>query len=145
MVQNVNKHDSIDAGIRMRKTRSVEGRDRQPGTVPNQHIDSLNPEIWAPVEQCPRYFSVPTANVQKAASVRNQFGEKLRKTADTSTVDVGFVDLSEHAHLRPTPIILRKKLAKMISIPKVAETITAATRRTRTTGFIGPNPVRFQR
>src|SRR5580692_8436019 len=129
----------------MRKTLPVEGRDPQPGAVPNQDVGSLDPKVRTLVEQCLRQFSVPAANIQQTATGWDQFGQQLRKTADTSAIDAGFMDFAEHAHLRPTPIILKKKLAKMISIPKVAETITAATRRTRTTGFIGPNPVRFHR
>jgi hypothetical protein len=70
----------------------------------------------------------------------DQCGENLRKTADTPAINVGFMDLAEHTHLRATPRILKKKLEKMISTPKVTETITAATRRTTTTGLIAPNP-----
>ena len=145
MVENVDEHDSIEAGLTARKILSVEGLNGQPESVPNQDIDSLYPKIRALVEERSRQFSVATANVQQTATGRDQFGKKLRKTADTPAMDAGFMELAEHTHLRASPRMLRKKLARMVSTPSVIDTIAAATRRTSTTGFIGPNPARFHK
>jgi hypothetical protein len=143
MVEDVDKHDSIDAGLQARKIRSVKSLHGHPGWLPNQDINSFDTKIRTLVEKRSCQFSVTTADVQKTATGWDQCGENLRKTADTPAINVGFVDLAEHTHLRATPTILKKKLEKVISTPKVTETITAATRRTTTTGFIAPNPTRF--
>ncbi len=140
MVENVNEHNSIDAALTMRKTPPIESLNWQPGPVSNQDVHSLDVKVGTLVEDRSRQFSVTTTDLQKITARRYQLREKLRKPADASAVDIGFVEMAEYTHLRPTPIMLKKKLAKMISTPKVVETSTAATRRTITTGSIDPNP-----
>ena len=143
MVENVDKHDSIDASLILREIRSVESLHWHPGSLSNHNVDPRDAKVRALVEESSRQFSVTTANVQETATGRDEFGEKLRKAADPPAKNPASVNLAEQTHLRATPRILRKKLEKVISTPKVIETITAATRRTRTTGFSSPNPVRF--
>ena len=145
VMQNVNQHDPIEAGLAVRKIPSVEGLHGQPDSLPNQHIDSFDAKIRTLVDDRARQFSVATADIEKTAIGRDQIGKKLRKTADTPAVNVRFMELAEHTHFRASPRMLKKKLARMVSTPNVIDTITAATRRTRTTGFIAPNPARFHK
>jgi len=145
VMENVDQHNPIEAGLRVRKIPSVERLYGQPDPLANQDIDALNPKIRTLVEQRSRQFSVAATNIQDTAGGRDQFGEKLRKTADAPAIDMGRVDLAEHTHLRANPRMLKKKLARMVSTPSVIDTIDAATKRTSTTGFMGPNPARFHR
>src|SRR5579859_268958 len=144
-MQNVNQHDSVKADLAVRKILPVEGLHGQPDSLSNQDIDSFDSKIGALVEERSRQFPVAAANVQQTAIGWDQSGKKFRKTADSPTVNISFMELAEHTHFRASPRMLKKKLARIVSTPNVIDTITAATRRTRTTGFIAPNPARFHK
>src|SRR5215831_19393810 len=139
-MEDIDQHDSIEAAVCVRKRFTVELLHGQPQTVSNQHIDAFDPEVCASIKQRSRQFPIATTNVQKAAVGWDDLSEQFRKTADSPWVNVDRMEVSEQSHLRPTPRILKKKLEKIISTPNVRQTTTAATRRTKTTGFVGPNP-----
>ena len=114
VVENIDKHDRVEAGVSVRDMPTIKRLHGDPGFAPDQDIDALNREIRAKAHDEMGDESVTTANVQDtgipgypvcqvgAQHVRSPLGDEMPMGE--------FGD----SHFLPRPIMLTIKLEKIV-------------------------------
>ena len=131
MVQDIDEHDGVKAAVRKGQVHAIKLDNRYFGLESDQHVHALNAQV-GPLSQKQRInMTIATADIKHAAVSWDQWSQQSGQTTNTAGEDPPLVEALQDIHFRDRPKMLRKKLDRTISTPKVSDTMAAATTRTR--------------
>jgi hypothetical protein len=113
MVQDIDKHDRIKAVVLVRKALTVKGLDRNPGSRPDQDVDSLERQIRPLLHEKPGNKAVTATYVQNGSILGKHVSEVGTEHLDPAPGDKVLMDKIGKSHFLLIPIILTIKLEKI--------------------------------
>jgi hypothetical protein len=114
VVQHVDEHDHVDTGGPERKSRAVEGTDRNFGFRPHQDIDTFDRNVRTALHNKASEPAIAASNIEYACAQREHFSDVTREDFDTAPVNISAMDTFKHIYFRRSPRRLMKKLARAV-------------------------------